>query len=150
MIRTVDLVALALLLLTSIAAQAATYRCEVDGRTLYSDLPCPTGKQSTVATESPVTAADRAAAIERARSDRATLAAIEHDRRRERQEDLRVSALDRKQGRDAAKRTQACVQLSRRARNAHDAFDLAGPRDQPKTRLKMLRADEDYAALCKR
>jgi hypothetical protein len=45
---------------------------------------------------------------------------------------------------------QACAKLARRARTAHDDFDLAGPRDQAKARVRMRRTDEDYAALCKR
>jgi hypothetical protein len=134
----------------SLSAHATTYRCEIDGRTLYSDVPCSVGRQAMVSTDDRVSEADRAAAAARLRSDKATLSQVERDRARERMEELHIAELDRRRALDAAKRGQTCANLARRARNAHDTFDLAGPRDQAKARLKMQRADEDYAARCRR
>jgi hypothetical protein len=133
----------------AVNAQATNYRCEIDGRVSYSDKPCAAGTQSTVASEVPVDPADRAAAAERLRRDQANLSQIDRDRERERQQDLRALALARKRDSDIARNAQSCTKLAHRARNAHDAFDLAGPADQAKARLKMQRADQDFAALCK-
>ncbi len=130
-------------------ALATSYRCDVDGRVTYSDKPCTAGSQSTVATDDPVDAADRAAALERRRQDQATLAQYARDRQKERQQDLQAAALAKKRRSDIVKDAQGCRTLARRARNAHDAYDIAGPRDQPKARMKMEHADEDYAALCR-
>ncbi len=140
----------ALLLACAQSAAATTYRCEVDGRVTYGDRPCAVGTQATVTTADPVEPADRAAAAARLRQDQAAVAKAERDRERERQQDLRAATLARQRDSDIAKHSRACAKLFRRARDAHDAFDLAGPRDQPKARLKAQRADQDFAALCKR
>jgi hypothetical protein len=132
------------------SAQAETYRCEADGRVAYSDKPCAAGRQSTISAEDPVDPADRAAAAARLRNDKATIAQLDRAREREREQDLRAAALAKKRDSDLGKHMQACAKLARRARTAHDDFDLAGPRDQAKARVRMRRTDEDYAALCKR
>jgi hypothetical protein len=132
------------------SAQAETYRCEIDGRVTYSDKPCAAGKQSTIAADDPVDPTDRAAAAARLRTDKAAIAQLDRAREREREQDLRAAALAKKRDSDVGKHMQACAKLARRARTAHDDFDLAGPRDQAKAHIRMQRADEDYAALCKR
>jgi hypothetical protein len=136
-------------LVFTLGATAATYRCEADGRVTYSDKPCVGGKQGTVETDDPVDPADRAAAAERRRQEQAQLTQFDRNRTREEQQDLRALALAKKRDADIAKHTTACSKLARRARNAHDDFDIAGPSDQPKARLKMEHADQDFAALCK-
>jgi hypothetical protein len=137
------------LLVVASGAAAATYRCESDGRVTYSDKPCVGGKQGTVETDDPVDPADRAAAAERRRQEQAQLTQFDRNRTREEQQDLRALALAKKRDADVAKHTTACSKLARRARNAHDDFDIAGPSDQPKARLKMQHADADFEALCK-
>jgi len=139
----------AALLVCTLGATAATFRCEADGRVIYSDKPCVGGKQETVETTDPVDPADRVSAAERRRRDQAQLTQFDRDHARERQQDLRALALARKHDTEVAKRTTACSKLARRARNAHDDFDIAGPNQQPKARLKMQHADEDFSALCK-
>lgn len=128
------------------AARATTYRCEGDGHVTYSDLPCEGGKSTIVSQEMPgPSAEDRADALTRAREDQAKLNAIE----RERRQDERAAAAAARHGTTDGKHVRACDKLARAARKAHDDFDLAGPRDQPKLRLRMQRADEDFAAMCK-
>lgn len=132
---------------TATAASAAAYRCEVDGKTLYSDKPCGAGKQSDVAidTEGP-SAADRAAAAARLRSDKAEADAMQRNReKRERIEPVSTRAVS-----ERSKQVNACGKLAVRAKRAHEDYDIAGPREQIKKRVRMLRADEDYAALCKK
>ena len=128
-------------------AGATSYRCEEAGRVTYSDLPCASGRQTPlVGGSSQPTAEDRAAAADRQRSDAAALAQLT----RERREDERAAALAARRGDDRHDSMRSCAKLATAARRAHDDFDVAGPRQQPKARLRVQRADEDYAALCKR
>ena len=129
------------------SAWSAAYRCEVDGKTIYSDKPCGIGRQSEVAidTQGP-SAEDRAAAAARLRSDKGEANAMQRDReKREQVERVAVRA-----GSDRSKQGYACAKLAVRAKRAHEDYDTAGPREQAKKRVRMRRADEDYAALCKK
>lgn len=134
----------------AVAATAATYRCEVAGRVTYGDRPCADGRQSVVESADDVDPAERAAAARRLRDDKAALAENDRLRDRERRQDLLAAAAARRRDGDGAKHAQACAKLARRVRNAHDDFEIAGPRDQPKMRLKMQHAEQDFAALCRR
>jgi hypothetical protein len=129
------------------SAWSAAYRCEVDGKTVYGDKPCVTGRQSEVAIDdNRPNAEDRAAAAARLRSDKAAADAMQRDReKRERVERVPARAVS-----ERSKEVNACAKLAVRARRAHEDYDTAGPRDQPKKRIRMLRADEDYATLCKK
>ncbi len=128
-------------------AWSAAYRCEADGKTVYSDKPCNAGRQSEVAIDaSGPSAADRAAAAARLRSDKAAADAMQRDReKRERAERVPVRAVS-----DRSKEVGSCRKLAVRARRAHEDYDAAALREQPKKRTRMLRADEDYATLCKK
>ncbi|MGI9024864.1 MAG: DUF4124 domain-containing protein [Burkholderiaceae bacterium] len=129
---------------------SAAYRCEADGRTIYSDKPCSAGQQSEVAIDaSGPSAEDRATAAARLRSDKATAKALQRDReKRERGE--RTERVSTRAGSDRAKEVNACTKLAVRARRAHEDYNAAGPREQAKKRVRMMRAEEDYAALCKK
>ncbi len=130
---------------------ATAYRCDDAGRVTYSDLPCPSGRQTRFveAARAP-SAEDRAAAIDRARADQARLDAIERRRDEERRQDQRAAALAARRGIDRGREKDACPKLALRAKRAHEDAEIAGPRDQPTKRVKARRADEDYAALCRR
>ena len=126
------------------SACSAAYRCEVDGRTIYSDKPCRVGRQSEVAVDiQGPSATDRAAAAARLRNDKAEANAMQHEREKREQVAVRTS-LDRR------REVNACPKLAIRAKRAHEDYATAGPREQTKKRVRMLRADEDYAALCKK
>lgn len=129
------------------SAWSAAYRCQADGKTIYSDKPCNVGRQSGVAIDtSGPSAEDRAAAAARLRNDKATVEAMQRDReKRERPEPVASRA-----GSDRAKQLNACTKLAVRARRAHEDYVAAGPREQPKKRMRMLRAEEDYASFCKK
>jgi hypothetical protein len=128
-------------------AHAETYRCEVDGKTLYSDAPCAVGKQTGVIADDPsVGPTDKAAAAARLRADKATLADLDRRRAQELKEDQQAAALAAKRGRSP----RPCAKLELRARRAHEDFARAAPKDQEKARSKMQRTEDDYSALCKR
>jgi hypothetical protein len=132
------------------AGAATLYRCEADGRVTYSDVPCPSGRQSTIAGADGPSAADRATAARRLAADRAQMAQFDKQQARADEDDRKAAAQARKDRATAAHHGQVCAALARRAATAHDAFDLAGPSDQGKTRLKAQRADEERDAVCKR
>lgn len=129
------------------SAWSAAYRCEVDGKTIYSDRPCNIGRQSEVAIDSQgPSVEDRAAAAARLRSDKATAEAMQRDReKREHADRIAIRA-----GPDRSKQVAACAKLAVRAKRAREDYDTAGPREQSKKRVRMLRADEDYASFCKK
>ena len=128
-------------------ADAASYRCDDAGHVTYSNLPCPSGKQVTIdSSEGAPSPEDRAAALARQRTDAATLTQID----RERREDERTAALATRRGNDRGNAMRSCAKLAKAAQRAHDDYDIAGPRQQAKARIRMQRADEDYAALCRR
>ena len=129
------------------SAWPAAYRCEADGKTIYSDKPCNIGRQSEVAVDaSGPSIEDRAAAAARLRHDKATADAMQRDR--EKRE--RIEGVSTRAGSDRSKQLNACTKLAVRARRAHEDYDAAGPREQSKKRVRRLRAEEDYAALCKK
>ncbi len=129
------------------SAWSETFRCEADGKTIYKDEPCVAGRQSEIQIfDKGPSAADRAAAAARLRSDKAEAIAMQRDReKREQVERVAVRA-----GSDRGKQGYACAKLAVRAKRAHEDYDAAGPREQAKKRVRMLRSDEDYAALCKK
>ena len=126
-------------------ASAATYRCDVDGRTLYADRPCDRGRESRVADAQAPTAADRASANARARADRAALVALDEARRRDERHDAAAST---RRDVDRRRRLEACTRMTLRARRAREDVETAGPRDQAKARVHARRADEDRAVRC--
>jgi hypothetical protein len=56
---------LALLLLVAASADAATYKCSVDGRIAFQDRPCPKGTGETITLQADPGAARRAAGLQR-------------------------------------------------------------------------------------
>jgi hypothetical protein len=128
-------------------AGATSYRCDDAGHVTYSNAPCTSGKQSEVGGDAPApSAADRSAAAARQRADAARLSELTHERK----EDERAAALAARRGKDRGDSMRSCARLAKDAQRAHDDYDIAGPRQQPKARIRMQRADEAYAALCKR
>jgi hypothetical protein len=134
----------------STPALSATFRCEVDGRVTYGDLPCAAGRQSEVAPTRAPRPQDHADALARQKADKASLTAIERQQATDEKTRARIAMAAARGGSDRAKHAEACARLAVRARRAHEDVDLAGPRDQAKARVKEARAAEDYAALCRR
>lgn len=129
-------------------AFATTYRCEQNGAVAYSDHPCPVGRQTVADVEmQPPSAADRAAAAARARDDNARAERMQRDREKSQRDRIVQGLLGNP---ERAKEAKACAKLETRARRAHEDYDRATLKEQAARRVKMQRADEDYAKLCKR
>ena len=125
-------------------AWAETYRCEANGKIIYKDEPCVAGRQSEILIfDKGPSAEDRTAAAARLRNDKAEANTMQHEREKREQVAFRA-------GPDRRREVNACAKLAVRARRAHEDYDTAGLREQAKRRVRMLRADEDYAALCKK
>ena len=139
------------LLVSSGLLHAAAYRCDDGGRVTYTNLPCPSGRQTEVVDRaaSP-TARDRAAAEARNRADRAQLTVIEDTHERERRQDTKAAAVAARRRAGRGKEAAACSKLAVRAKRAHEDYERASPRDQSTQRTRMHRAEDDYAALCKK
>ncbi len=129
------------------AATGTTYKCQVDGRTVYGDVPCAVGRQSEVPIDAtPPLPADRASAAARARDEKKALDGLERDRaRRERIEPVSTRA-----GSDRDKQVKGCAKLTLRAKRAHEDYDRAAGKDRSKAELRMRRADEDFASFCRK
>ena len=138
-------------LLVSGIAQATAYRCDDGGRVTYTNLPCPSGKQTEVVDRGGApSAADRAAAESRHRADQAQLDANARERQHERQQDEKAAALATKRNAAHGKESAACARLALRVKRAREDYDTAGPRDQPAKRVRMRRAEDDYATACRK
>ncbi len=125
-------------------AWSETFRCEADGKTIYKDEPCVAGRQSQILIfDKGPSAEDRAAAAARLRDDKAESSAMQHEREKREQVAFRADP-------DRRREVNACAKLAVRAKRAHEDYGTAGLREQAKKRVRMLRADEDYAALCKK
>ncbi len=138
-------------LATCAMAQATAYRCDDAGRVTYTNLPCPSGKQTELKDRAAApTAEDLAAAQRRQRADQAKLDAIGRDRATELKQDQQAAALAARRNVGFGKQADACTKLALKVKRAHEDYDAAGPRDQPARRVRLRRAEDDYAALCRK
>ena len=137
------------LLASSGLLHAADYRCDDGGRITYTNLPCPSGRQTEIVDRAAApTAQDRAAAEARQRADQARLAAIEQAHERERRQDVSATALAARRNAVRSREAASCNKLALRAQRAREDYDRAGPRDQPQKRTRMRRTEDDHVALC--
>jgi len=133
------------------AAHAAAYRCDDAGRITYTNLPCPSGRQTEIVDRAPTPSEqDRAAAEARQRSQRAQLTVIEQGHERERAQDAKAAALAACRNAGRGKELAACSKLALRAKRAREDLDVAPSRDRTAQRARLRRADDDYAALCRK
>ena len=133
------------------AAASKTYRCEAEGagagKVTYSDAPCRGGKQAVLDVDagSP-SPADRAAALSRARSDKAQAEKIDQERDNEiKQRSKRENRLQKQ----SEARARQCARLEVKVKRAREDLIEASVRESQKKRTKLRRAEEDYAAACR-
>lgn len=131
--------------------QAATYRCDDRGRITYSDVPCTAGRPAGMVEPAAAPSADdRAAAEVRQRADRDQLDAWDRTRERERRQDQQAAALAARRNASRGKEVAACDKLASRAKRASEEFERAGPRERSTWRTRLRRAEDDFAALCRK
>lgn len=137
--------ALTTALLLSVAAPAfAIYKCDTNGKVMYSEAPCPGGKVLDIDTAPPADAskADKQAARER----RATLRMEKRETLRMENERRKREAREEREQRRAAKahaaKQKKCATLVRRQRWAEEDAASATGRSADKARRKARRAAE--------
>jgi len=128
-------------LLLQTAPAAAVYRCDIEGRIVYRDLPCPAGVQTRITIETAPAAQD---ARQRAALEREQLERIEKDAA------SRAEA-QRKARRRAAREQEAlrrrCEKLEMRAKWAADDA-RTNTRHSAQAQRKAERAMEQYKSEC--
>ncbi|WP_151634210.1 DUF4124 domain-containing protein [Noviherbaspirillum aerium] len=137
--------ALTAALLTFSGASHAVYRCDVDGKTSYSDQPCASGRKLDIA-DAPPDAASNARRIEKGlAASKKELRQLEAQRRKHEAEASRKrQRAERKQ----AAMDRRCDSLERRQRWARDDAAAATGKASDKARKKAQRATEVYEGEC--
>jgi len=133
--------ALLLPLLLSAAMPAfAVYKCESGGKTVYSDAPCPGGRELEIAPAADPAAATRTLARQKEEAER--LASARH--KREAQEER----VQQKQDRAAAGKRKKCASLALRRQWAEEDAAKAEPKAAPKAQKTARRAAEKHQLEC--
>jgi hypothetical protein len=124
----------------------AVFKCEVGGKTIYSDMPCAGGKITQLNDPSAPTAADAANA--RLVAERQRREAKEIDARRRKQEAQEEKERERI-AKASVKKREKCAKLALKGKwAADDAAKATGPKGE-KLKVRAQRSAETYAAECK-
>jgi predicted ribosome quality control (RQC) complex YloA/Tae2 family protein len=136
--------ALLLALLLSCSAPAfALYKCALDGKITYSDLPCTKGK--TLDTFAPSAAAEPGDSRQRLASDKAEAHSLEQARH---QREDKEEQQQRQAARAAASQHKKCQSLALHQRWTQEDARQAAGKAAEKARTKARRATEKYALSC--
>lgn len=129
-------------LLLQAAPAAAVYRCDIEGRTVYRDMPCSDGTQTKIMIEAAPAATD---AHRRAALEKEQLAHIEKEAAS--QTEAQRKARRRKE-REQAAAQRRCEKLEMRAKWAADDAAKANSHHTAKAQRKAERATGQYEAEC--
>lgn len=137
----------AFLLCLSLAVSApalAIYKCESEGKTSYSDSPCPDGKILEVNT-TPL--GDPGEAGRHAVQEKSQLTRLEKERHKREA----IEAREQKSAaRAGAARQKKCATLALRQKRAHEAVRSSVGKANARARLKVQHITEEYEAECGR
>jgi hypothetical protein len=137
---------LASLLLSLSLPAFAVYKCESNGKTVYSDTPCPDGKQVQLASATAVAEPDAARARQDAKQEKAEATRLEKERhKREAAEEKQAKIA----ARSAAVRKRKCETLAQRVKWSEEDAARAAGRSTEKAKRKARRAAESYDLQCK-
>ena len=136
---------LLLCLLSLLASPAlAAYKCETGNGVIYSDAPCPGGKQLTIES-STVNAADNAAARQRAEREKKELKTLENARhKREASEEKE----QKKMAKQSADKKKKCAVLAQKRKWSEEDAASASIKSEEKAKRKARRAAEKYELEC--
>ena len=138
--------ALLLALLMSCSAPVfAVYKCELDGKITYSDLPCTNGK--TLSTLEASAAAETGDSRQRLAADKAEALRLERARHRRENQEERAQ---RQMARAAASQRKKCQSLALTQRWAQEDARQAAGKSVEKARTKAHRLAEKYALTCEK
>jgi len=128
------------LLLCAAMPAFAVYKCESGGKTVYSDAPCPGGREIEVTPAADPAAAARTVARQKEEAER--LSSARH--KREAQEER----AQQKQDRTAAAKRKKCASLALRRQWAEEDAAKAEPKAAPKAKKTARRAAEKHELEC--
>ena len=137
--------AFGLLATSGIAGAAGAYRCEIDGKVIYSDAPCSAGKQTEIATPAGPSSADRAEALRRQKADAANAHVMQTQRERKEKKD---DAVRKKDDAEHARHARSCAKLAAKIKLGRAELYPAGRRQLATRQTRLHHAEEDYAATC--
>lgn len=130
-------------------AQAETYRCEKDGRTTFTEIPCTDGKASELKLNSnanPVADSEYQRALKNKKNDEAALKKIETTRDKElAKQDKESKALAARN----EKKKEKCADLQRKLKWAQEDARNASIKNEEKAKTKVRRASEKVDQACR-
>jgi hypothetical protein len=126
----------------------AAYKCEINGKTTYSDEPCPGGKQIDLKNTpgGSISDEDRQRALKQSAHDKAELARLEKEN------DKRDAARAKEQKKTGAaqdKMRKKCANLTMRKKWAEDDAAASVGKSSEKAKKKARRLAEQYVVECK-
>lgn len=135
------------LLISASAPAMAIYKCESDGKPVYSDAPCAGGKMLDIATAPTVT--DTNSAKRQAADEKVQLQRIEKERQKqEAQEEKERKKRQQQASRAQTAKHKKCSSLERRKRWAEEDAAAATGKSVNKAKQKVRRATEQFSAEC--
>jgi Domain of unknown function (DUF4124) len=127
----------------AVTAHAQVYKCTVDGKITYSQVPCERGSATVLAVpDAPSPSRESARDVERMRRAGAQLEKERVAR------DIAQERFDARADRAAATRKQRCDKLRLQAKWAEEDVRRAQPQAQEAARLKARRAADRIAVEC--
>jgi hypothetical protein len=137
---------LASLLLSFSLPALAVYKCESNGKTVYSDAPCVDGKQVQLADKTAVADQDTARAMQDAKREKAEVARLEKERHKREAAEAKQAKIA---ARSAAVKKSKCETLAQRVKWSEEDAARAAGKSAEKARRKARRAAESYELQCK-
>ncbi|WP_338848446.1 hypothetical protein V8J88_06130 [Massilia sp. W12] len=144
-----------LLLLTALAGSfsvmdvaQAINKCEIDGKTIYSENPCAQGKNSTISAPASVPESERKSAEARAKQDKRQLAQIEKQKAKEEQAQARAAKQAALEQKRAKAKEDRCKLAQQRQRWSEQDAQSANPRQQTQAQKRAQRAREKAQLIC--
>lgn len=130
-------------------AQAETYKCEKDGRTTFTEIPCTDGKASEVklnTNANAVAESEYQRALKNKKNEEATLKKIETTRDKElAKQDKENKALAAKN----EKKKEKCADLQQKLKWAQEDARNASIKNEEKAKTKVRRASEKTDQACR-
>lgn len=130
------------MLMLSSAPALAIYKCESQGKTAYSDAPCPGGTMLDLSTVPP---ADATAAKRQVAEEKAAVKKIEHERRKR---EAREEKERQRAAHENASRQKRCGLLAKRKKWVDEDVAEATGKSVEKLRRKAQRVNEQLEAEC--
>lgn len=124
------------------APSLAVYKCESGGKTIYSDTPCPNGRQLNIDGAPP---GDAEAARKQAEREKTALRRIDADRRKQEAQDEKQQ---RRVAHANAARQKKCKALAMRTKWADQDAAAATGKTAEKAKIKARRVAEQFETEC--